>query len=139
MITAIDSSVLIDIFRDDVEFAERSAVCLRRALAEGSVVACDVVWAEVAAVFGKPKMFRAAMETLEVQFSAMMPESAEQAGTQWCRYRARGGKRERVMADFLVGAHALRQCDRLLSRDRGFYRAGFEKLKLMDPTAARGK
>lgn len=44
------------------------------------------------------------------------------------------GPRSRVVADFLVGAHASVQADRLLTRDRGFHRAYFGELTILDPT-----
>ena len=55
------------------------------------------------------------------------------ASTYWRSYRAKGGKRTRVIADFLIGAHAVSQARRLLTRDRGFYRTYFQSLPLMDP------
>jgi hypothetical protein len=57
------------------------------------------------------------------------------AGRAWRVYRKQGGQRARILADFLIGAHAHVQASRLLSRDRGFYRKLFPKLSLMDPSA----
>ena len=55
------------------------------------------------------------------------------AGGFWQEYRKKGGLKTRVVADFLIGAHALTQCDCLLTRDRGFYRKYFNNLKIIDP------
>jgi hypothetical protein len=98
------------------------------------LVACDVVWAEVAGSFVSREAAREALELLNLEFSALTVEAALEAGIAWRAYRERGGARTRVAADFLIGAHALRQADRLLSRDRGFYRSYFKRLPLVDPS-----
>ncbi|MFN2519768.1 MAG: hypothetical protein ABR525_01845 [Candidatus Limnocylindria bacterium] len=41
----------------------------------------------------------------------------------------------RIVAHFLVGAHAQMQADRLLTRDRGFCGAYFRALRIFDPRA----
>ena len=60
MITALDSNVLLDIFTNSPEHFEKSARALRSQLQSGSLVACGVVWAEVATFFAKPEDLRAA-------------------------------------------------------------------------------
>ena len=76
------------------------------------------------------------MSRLGVEFNPVRLETAILASTVWKVYRSRGGRRERMVADFLIGAHALSQAERLLTRDRGFYRAYFSRLKVLDPTRA---
>ena len=135
MITAVDSSVLIDIFGADDKFGLRSADLMRRCLSEGAVIACEVVWAGTAVIFEREAAFAEAARKLGLTFSPLEQKTALTAAHAWRKYRARGGRRTRVVPDFLIGAHALAQADRLLTRDRGFYRDYFSKLKLIDPTA----
>jgi len=54
----------------------------------------------------------------------------------WRLYRQQGGPRRRILSDFFIGSHAMTQANRLVSRDRGFYRKLFPSLSVIDP--ARG-
>ena len=134
MITAVDSSIIIDVLEPDPEHGPASREALRRCLREGSMVACDVVWAEVATAFGHAQT-RAieALREIGIAYSPMTEEAALRAAECWYRFRKRSGGKDRIVADFLIGGHALVQADRLLTRGRGFYRDYFKSLKLVVP------
>jgi predicted nucleic acid-binding protein len=137
VITAVDTNILLDVFGANPKFVEVSAKALRRCGQEGSLVASDVVWAETAAAFGAFQRFAEEMEGLSISFSPTTQTAALRAAEFWRRYRALGGSRVRIAADFLIGAHALVLADRLLMRDRGFYRQYFKGLRVIDPSQAK--
>jgi predicted nucleic acid-binding protein len=134
MITAVDTNVLLDVFTADPRFGPSSRDALRRCLAEGSLIACDVVWAEVTAAFDDPAAASSALDGLEVGYDGVDRDAAQAAGLAWRRYRATGGARRRIVPDLIIGAHAAARAERLLTRDRGFYRASFAELTIFDPT-----
>jgi predicted nucleic acid-binding protein len=135
VITAVDSSVLLDVFTADEEFGVVSREALRACAQQGGLLACEVVWAEVTGAFPRSQQASSALARLGIDFDPLSSVSAVAAGEAWRTYRAQGGRRARVIADFVIGAHALRQADRLLTRDRGFYRTYFSRLSVVDPSA----
>jgi len=135
VVTAVDSSVIFDFLIGHSAFGPPSRCALELCVAEGQVLACEVVWAEISAYFPSGAAARQMLTELGVEFSALTLEATLEAGKAWKSYRERGGPRTRVAPDFLIGAHALLQADRLLTRDRGFYRSYFKRLTIVDPTS----
>jgi predicted nucleic acid-binding protein len=134
MITAIDTNILLDILIPNEQFYEASANAIEKVAGEGSIVTSDIVYAELCIHFDTQGECDSFLETNEIRVQALTREAHFLASRRWRLYRQQGGKRTRILADFLVGAHAQKQATRLLSRDRGFYRKLFPSLDLYDPT-----
>lgn len=129
MITALDTNILIDIVTAS-NVASREAV--RRAHAEGGLVLGEVVYSELCAVRSRQEVDEI-LARLGVTFVASSPDALARAGALWTRHLRSGGKRTRILSDFMIGAHALHHADRLCTRDRGFFRKYFRELQLLEP------
>ncbi|MFN3302218.1 MAG: type II toxin-antitoxin system VapC family toxin [Roseateles sp.] len=130
---AADSSVLIDVIAGSEDASAAAAEAVRQALRVGPVVLSEVALAEICTAFqGGAEVLRF-LEELGIRFDPMEAKSALRAGEMQRRYRQRGGNRSRTVADFLIGAHAMMQCDALITRDAGFYRDYFKGLRIIVP------
>lgn len=135
---AVDTSILVD-YIGDGPLAEQAEQLLRVALSSGPVVACDVVISEVVAGLGHSDIVLETLEAIGISYSPLELRSALRAGEMQRRYRTRlqvpseASQARRSVPDFLIGAHALLQCQGLITRDAGFFRDYFKGLRVIAP------
>jgi predicted nucleic acid-binding protein len=133
MKTAIDSNVLIDLIGKMSHFTEASISALDHARMQGALIICPIVVAEISGHFETPAALLSALADMQIMVEEFDAKSLHLAGITFIRYRQRSSKpKERMLADFLVGAHSQHQADTLLTRDRGYYRTYFPRLKIID-------
>ena len=135
MISAIDTNIPLDILVPNEKFYDASAGALQESAA-GSLVICDIVYAELCIHFASQHECDDFLDSNEIRVQALTRETHFLASRAWRTYRQPGGKRTRILADFLIGAHAQKQATRLVSRDRGFYAQPFPALDLYDPAGS---
>jgi predicted nucleic acid-binding protein len=139
MTTAIDTNVIIALWdaSDSLHRAARAA--LDKAFNEGTLVISGAVYAELVAGPGRTEAFvdRFCEETgiaVEWEFEEKMWRTA---GTAFQGYAARrrkqnGAEARRILADFVIGAHALVNGYKLLTLDAGIYQASFPRLGIVE-------
>jgi predicted nucleic acid-binding protein len=138
-VIAIDAAVLVDLLADGPS-ADDTEACLRQSLSMGPVVVCDVTLADICTALQQGAQALEALEEMGIGYSATEAKSAIRAGEMQRRFRQRNaaapGASARSATDFLVGAHALLQCDALITFDEDFYREFFKGLKVILPRTA---
>lgn len=133
MITSVDTNILLDVLRPNPAFVDRSLASLENARNTTQVVVCPIVYTELSAHFEDKTVLDTFLNEAVIQVLNFSSETCFMAGRVWVQYRQQGGTRERILPDFLIGAHALSQASKLLTRDRGFYKKYFQDLVVIEP------
>ena len=134
MISAVDTSVILDVLVGRPTEAEASLATIRTASLQGQLILCECVVAEIRPAFAEQQDLEAFLNDWGLLFVPSTLDSALLAGRMLARQLQRKGEKQgRIRADFLIGAHAQLQADRLVARDRGYLRDYFAELTILAP------
>ena len=132
MKTAVDSSVLFDLVKG-APGAAAAQTALEAALAQGGLCVCAMVVAELGRYFSSEQDLREFLQACQIDHDPFSMDAALEAARIMRGYAKNKGPRERTAPDFLIGAHAIKQADALLTTDAGFFRHYFEGLRVVAP------
>lgn len=156
MITAVDTNILLDVLIPGEPHNESSKALLDSHLSNGRLILCEVVFAELAANFISEQELKLFLSETGMRLIHSGEKALYTAGIRWAKFAKKHRKnrfacsscsnvfevacpkcniplsrRQLVMGDFLIGAHALVHADCLLTRDLGVYKNNFQDLKII--------
>jgi predicted nucleic acid-binding protein len=138
MSIALDTNVLQAILQEGHPLQQRAFEVLSTLDPRQRFILCPIVYAEAHGIPNfETTMFERFLQELGVTVDWHLPEEmwtwAGVAQVEYHTRRRKQGLREpkRLLADFLVGAHALARSASLLTFDPTGYRAAFPKLELL--------
>ena len=139
MITAVDTNIFIALWDSDDSLNSLALDALERASSSGNLVVCGAVYAELLAFPGRTPQF---LETFFRETGVSIDWSMEKsiwnaAGLAFQSYvkrrrRQRQPDARRILADFMIGAHADVNGFAFMTLDERIYSAAFPKLKIIE-------
>jgi len=137
MTTAIDTNVVIALWDRDVALNSAAQAALEAAFKRGTLVVAAPVFCELIAAPGRTEAFVDSflMDTgiaVDWDLEESIWRSAGRAFQSYAerRRKQRDSGTRRILADFLIGAHAHTRGYRLLTLDERLYRAAFPRLTI---------
>jgi predicted nucleic acid-binding protein len=138
MTTAVDTNVLVALWNEDDALNTMARAALDAAFERGGLVIAAPVFAELLALPSRKEAF---LDSFFRQTGISVDWDLHEAiwraaGRAFQAYVARRRKQRelasrRILADFLIGAHALQNGFGLLTLDDRLYRAAFPRLSIV--------
>jgi predicted nucleic acid-binding protein len=137
MRTAIDTNIISALWTGELS-VEKIVAVLARARRAGGLTIAAPVYAELLAYPGAtPEFVNGFLDSTGAVVDFRLDEAIwREAGLRFAKYASRrrssrAGAPRRLLADFIIGAHALLSADRLLTLDVPLYARDFPDLKLL--------
>lgn len=133
MATLIDTNVLIDVAVGDPVWRAWSRARMIEARSRGSVLINQIIYSEFSTRYASIDEVDAILDPDEFRRENLPWEASFAAARAFRAYRDRGGQRDRVLPDFLIGAHATIRGYDILTRDPSGYRRYFPTVAIISP------
>lgn len=133
MATLVDTNVLVDIAVRDPVWLKWSRPKIEAARKLGSLVINQIIYAEFSIRYQTIEDVDDVLSEDEYRREGLPFEAAFAASRAFLLYRRQGGPREKVMPDFLIGAHAVIRGYPILTRDPTGFRKYFPDVELIAP------
>lgn len=157
MILAVDTNILLDVLIPNTAYLKSSLSCLLKIGRNAEIIICESVYAELGSQFSSQHKLNHFLNDTSIRLLPSNEGTLFEASNAWKKYALRKkefivcpacGKRQKatcdfckqiiprrqhILSDFLIGAHAKIQANSLITRDRGFYRTYFKDINVLNP------
>lgn len=129
----VDTNVLVDVLENDPEWADWSIGQLRAQSKIHRLAINPVIYSELSLTFSTAEVLDRTVDELGLAMIEIPRPALFLAGKAFVRYRRQGGKKQNVLADFFIGAHAAVSGHPVLTRDTRRYVSYFSGVRLITP------
>jgi predicted nucleic acid-binding protein len=129
----VDTCVLVDVSTADPRWMDWSVEQLAAWADRGPLLIAPIVFAEWCADFDAYEAAHDAVAAFGLTWQEPPRQALFLASRAHLAYRRRGGTRARVLADFLIGAHAAVIRAPVLTRDPHRFQSYFPSLEVVTP------
>ena len=132
----VDTNVLVDVLEDDPEWSDWSINQLRSQAKIHRLAINPVIYSELSLTFSSVEALDLTINDLGLAMIEIPRAALFLAGKAFARYRRPGGKKQNVLSDFFIGAHAAVSDFPILTRDSRRYTSHFPGIILITPDQA---
>ncbi|MBX4907781.1 MULTISPECIES: type II toxin-antitoxin system VapC family toxin [Rhizobium] len=133
MATLVDTNVLVDLAMISSDWHDWSRRKILDIFRDGPVLINPIIYSEFSVRYDDVDEVDRLLPQDEFRRENLPWPAAFAAAQAFRLYRRAGGGRERILSDFLIGAHAAIRGYRILTRDAGGYRSYFPSVELITP------
>jgi hypothetical protein len=134
----VDTNVLVDVLEDDPEWADWSVGQLRAQSKIHRLAINPIIYSELSLTFSAVEALDRTVDDLGLAMLEIPRPALFLAGKAFVRYRRQGGRKQNVLADFFIGAHAAVAGYPVLTRDTQRYATYFPGVSLVSPAPGSG-